>query len=90
MLVEALRVFFRGRHEIRLIAQIQPGLLQQLGHHGGAGAMHADYRDWLGMRTLVATEGEILRPFVYRVATGSFHEYLEPTSSARHRSSGEL
>ena len=89
VLVEALRVFFRGRHEIRLIAQIQPGLLQQLGHHGGAGAMHADDRDGSGMRALVGAEGEILRPFVYRVATRSFHEYLEPTSPARHRSSGE-
>lgn len=45
--------------------------------------MHADYRDGPRMRTLVATEGKILRHVAYRAATGSFHEYLEPTSPAR-------
>jgi hypothetical protein len=45
MLVETLGVLFRGRHEIRLIAKIQTSPLQQLGHHGGAGAMHTNDGD---------------------------------------------
>ena len=88
MLVEALRVLFRGRHEIRLIAKIQTGLLQQLGHHGGAGAMHANDGDWTGSECLVRQRRSSQRSWIpYRREIDSNH--LEPMSPDRHHAFGE-